>query len=248
MSSNRPGDEAPFTWPPAAADLDRIDILDVSQPADMPVAEAASAPEPPRLHHRGRSRSRSRARTMPRATGQDGWLLLASGVLIGAMLPGLVRVHTTASTPQQTGASTPTAPALPDVVSEGAALRAMQALLRGDTAATVRMATSTTTPVRPAVRIGPTGDVDQLPIPQPTVLPSRTGTPATTAPPERRPAARRASAASAAKARTSTNTRDVAVRRVLEDYERAWTRWTPRRPVPSGRPSTPAPCRRSSDR
>lgn len=244
MSSNRP-DEPAFSWPPDPADLERIDVLDVTSPARVPAL--ASASRVIRRLHRGASRrARPHTRTRARVTARDGWLLLASGVLIGATLAGIMRTHTLAVASHQgapaAGASPTAGPS-----SEGVALRAMQAMLRGDLARAAQPASSALRAVQSGVRVGPAaepaptlraqalsvrarGEVEATSS-APTALEAHALTTAAPVAPSRAPVpgspSRRAvsrPSATAVAARANTNAREQPVRRVLEAYERAWTR------------------------
>lgn len=222
-----PAGDAPFSWPPSATDLDRVEVLDVTQslvgPAGVP--PSPSRPVPRARLHRPRAHPWARASTVPSARTREGWLLLASGVLIGATLPGLGQMRPTAlahephATPTTASAS-----------SEGALLRAMQVLLRGERAdppapaPPPRPSTPAPAPVpasasgvRPASLSG-----EALPAVHREVRPEIRTRPTRQAAwsPPRQPVTRRATRPVAVRADDG----ELPIRRVLHAYERAWSR------------------------
>lgn len=180
MSTSPPAGDPPFNWPPPPAELDGIDVVDVtttSPTTESRIGWPRRRRTPARataVHTRRRRAARRRART------HDGWLLLAAGIVIGASLPGLGQVRSGA-VPRPTASM----------------------VLPIGTPASLVAETASVAPV-PTVGLVPTEAA------------ARTTGLAPRAP---RPAARRA---------TSTvphvDDAERPVRRVLEAYERAWSR------------------------
>lgn len=229
-----PAGDAPFSWPPSANDLARVEVLDVTQSlaGRAGMAPSPSRPAGPRARrHAARRHARARASTAPSARTRDGWLLLASGVLIGATLPGLGQIRPTAHEPH----AAPTAAAS----TEGADLRAMQSLLRGDGGAArddrradARVAVAAAN--EPGERADPPPPASLPPTPRPTpervpMPENATGVQTTSlsaetlraaSPPSRQPGTRRTTRPAAFR----TDDRELPIRRVLQAYERAWSR------------------------
>jgi hypothetical protein len=231
MSSERP-DEVPFTWPPEPADLDRIDVLDVANNAGVPAALVSAATVFRRLRRRRvHKRTRHPAKSRPRSTARDAWLLVASGVLIGATLPGIVRTHTSALASPRTAASAVHAVGPVNASGDGAALRAMQSLLRGGAA---RAAQVRATPIEatPRAALAAPASVTSTALTPPPAAPAPVSVtspvgvaPAATSPPPLPSKRSRPSvAAKAVAAHASVNAGELPVRKVLQAYERAWTR------------------------
>jgi hypothetical protein len=227
MNSHRP-DDAPFNWPPAPADLDRIDILDVANSAGRTPAPQSTAPVLERQpRRRGGKRSRRRTQSLSRMAARNGWLLLASGVLIGATLPGVVRVQTSGLGSTAVAAESGPVSSATAAASEGAALRAMQSLLRGGSGAAASPATSVPEPDPLVPRAAAAGIVAPQVQSQPIAISAST---ALTTPPATMPtgaAPGRSGTSNTARpmsGRTGFNAQEAPVRRVLQAYARAWTR------------------------
>lgn len=236
MSSNRSDDDTLFNWPPAPAEMDRIAVLDVARPPQPPPETLTELPPPAHVRKSRRRAHMSRRRRVLRAP-RDPWLTLAAGMIIGMVLPGLLQVrpavlptaHAEGQLPDTTGTHAAT--------NEVVALRAMQALLRGDVV-TARTPAGLVEPAASA----PTAGASLI------AAPSTPANPAAAAPasasetppavvstavplPERgepipiRKRSRRAAARDVAPAVIAPlDARDLEVRSVLQAYERAWTR------------------------
>jgi hypothetical protein len=169
---------------------------------------------------------------------RDPWLPLAAGMILGMVLPGFPQVRTTVLPTPQADGSTQTV-ALAD---DHAALLAMRALLRGETAGATRtvttagehvvapspVATSSTsaqlvsaTPATPSTGLSTAG---ATPLPaSPGIAEPIPG--AVTAPPSPARRSRRAAKSPMVPAVIQPlDARDLEVRSVLQAYERAWTR------------------------
>ncbi len=191
--------DAPFSWPPPSSDVDRIQVVDVS--AAQLFRDPSTSTTPP--IRRGRRRRRARSSTAMDTTTRDAWLLLACGVLVGALLPGFDRGRPFALALQ---ASTPPTPALDTQPAPD--LPATRPSLGGDVAATPAVASA-------LGRALPTAD-----------LPTTSERPPTRARKSRRSSSPGFSRATgrAAKTESLPDARETPVRRVLAAYEQAWTR------------------------
>lgn len=149
MSERSTERESSFTWPPPADDMDQLSILDLSRkpllsdlaPAPRQAASRESRRRAPRVWARAWHEPGWHA--LAAATGRFG--LFAAGMMVGAVLVGAA-IEPWAS---EKGVG-PAAPNARETSSEGEALRAMRAVLRGERRPDVAH------PAPPILAVGPT--------------------------------------------------------------------------------------------
>lgn len=236
MSSNRSDDDTLFNWPPAPAEMDRIDVLDVARPP-QPAPEALTELPPPAHIRKSRRRARLPRRRRALTAPRDPWLPLAAGMIIGMVLPGVLQVRPAVLPTAHAEGQVPDTAGPHAASNEVAALRAMQALLRGDVVA-VRtpavLAEPAASAPSAATSLGaaaatPVGPVAAAPASAaatpPAVVSGAPPQPEAGAPLPKRKRARRAAARDVPTAVVAPlDARDLEVRSVLQAYERAWTR------------------------
>lgn len=195
MNWHSSASDTPFSWPPPSSDIDRIQVVEVAQAQVLRELSTATAP----ATRRGRRRRRVRSSTTIDRTTRDGWVMLACGLLVGALLPGFEQARPLALALQASSSSTTKAVAASDPEVQPTAVQ-------GDVPATPTVPTAVRAALPPAAEIA--------------VAPPAAGTPR-----PRRAAARRFSRESVrATATAVSNDRDTPVRHVLAAYEQAWTR------------------------